>query len=117
MRWVNLKFKYLSCESWGELKSESVYMHESFLKFSFSGQMRTKLSWWKLISDGWILLIKRAKTLINYNIIKLWASSIKSIMVDEIRSPRIFRWWLWPKYDMYLVNKQSTLISTSNIYI
>jgi hypothetical protein len=41
-------------------------------------------SWWKLRSDGWILLIKRAKTLINYNIIKLWASSIKSI---------IYGWW------------------------
>jgi hypothetical protein len=71
MRSGNLKFKYLNCESWRELKSEYVYMmiDESFLKCSFSGQMRTKVAW-KLISDGWVLMVKRAKTFINY-IIKI----------------------------------------------
>jgi hypothetical protein len=58
-------------------------MHESFLKFSFSGQMRTKVAW-KLIRHGWIFLVKREKLSLTISL-KFEPLSSKSIRIDKSR--------------------------------
>jgi hypothetical protein len=54
--------------------------------------------------------------------VTLWNILCKSALPSCFSNPNSFKRHVqydvrWPKYDLYLVNKQSTLISTSNIYI